>query len=192
MLDRIKELLQAEADAITGIPLSDSLVHAVDMIVQCRGKIFTTGIGKAGYVARKAASTFSTTGAPAVFLHPADASHGDVGALTENDILFAFSNSGRTREIIETIEHGKHLGLKSVISITSKADSPIGQMSCVALEIGEIKEPCPFGFTPTASTAAMLALSDALALAALDKRGFKKEDFAARHHGGYLGQKSRS
>lgn len=191
MIERFKKILQAEAHAITAIPLSDSTGHAVRAILRCRGKVFTTGIGKAGYVAKKAASTLSTTGTPSVFLHPADAPHGDVGVVQSGDLLLAFSNSGQTREVIETVHFCRHLGVGSIISVTASKDSQLGTLSDVVLEIGKIEEPCPFKLTPTASTTAMAALVDALALTVMEERGFTKEDFAVRHHGGYLGKKSR-
>lgn len=191
IINRFKEILRAEAEAITSIPVNSSVEAATKLIRDCSGKVFTTGIGKAGYVARKAASTFSTTGTPAVFLHPGDAPHGDVGVVSTADALIAFSNSGRTREVLETVHFAKRLGLEKIISICSSADSPLGELSTVVIEIGQITEPCPLGFTPTASTAAMVAVSDALALVVMEERGFSKEDFAARHHGGYLGEKAR-
>ena len=191
MLERIKAILEAEADAIRSIPLTPAIEQAVDAILGCSGKVFTTGIGKAGDVAKKAASTFSTTGTPAVFLHPADASHGDVGGVSKGDVLLAFSNSGKTREIIETVTLARLLGVGSIITITADADSPLGVESNIPIAIGHIPEACPFGFTPTCSTTAMIALADALALAVMEKRGFTQADFAIRHHGGYLGKKSR-
>lgn len=188
MLDKIKSYLQQEAEAILAIDVNDSTLKAADFIAGCKGKVFTTGIGKAGYVARKAASTFSTTGSASVFLHPGDASHGDVGVVGEHDILVAYSNSGKTREVLETVYFAKALGISSVISITATNDSPLAEASELVLEIGNIQEACPHGLTPTASTAAMFAISDALALAAMELRGFSEKDFARRHHGGYLGE----
>ena len=191
MIERVRKILLAEAQAITSIPLSAEVERAIAVLLACRGKVFTTGIGKAGYVAKKAASTFSTTGTPAAFIHPGDAPHGDVGVVSRGDILIGYSNSGKTREIIETVHLCRKLGAAHVISVVSTKDSPLGKESDIVLEIGPIVEPCPLGFTPTASTSAMLALSDALALVVMEERGFSKEDFAVRHHGGYLGKKSR-
>ena len=191
MLKKIKQILESEAAAIKQIPIDNSLIEAVNVLSNCHGKVFTTGIGKAGYVARKAASTFSTTGTPAVFLHPGDAPHGDVGVLTDKDVLVTFSNSGKTREIIETVLFSRQLGVKSVITITGNSESPLSIESDITLNIGKIEEPCPFGFTPSASTSAMCAIADALALVAMEERGITKEDFAIRHHGGYLGEQSR-
>lgn len=187
----ISEVLLAEAAAISAMVVSGEMVDAVEAILTCKGKLFTTGIGKAGYIAKKAASTFCTTGTPSVFIHPGDATHGDIGVVAKGDSIVAYSNSGRTREVLETVHFCKKLGIAQVIAITGCADSPLGEVSDIILNIGVIKEPCPLGFTPTASTAAMLALSDALALTLMKTRGFNKEDFATRHHGGYLGEQSR-
>ncbi len=190
-IERVRKILMSEAEAITAIPLTPAVEQAVRKILACTGKVITTGIGKAGYMAKKAASTFSTTGTPAIYLHPGDAPHGDVGVISHGDVLLAFSNSGRTREVIETVHFSKHLGVDTVIAVTAHTDSPLAQDSDIVLEIGQINEPCPLGLTPTASIVAMLALTDALALTVMEERGFTKADFAARHHGGYLGKKSR-
>lgn len=191
MREQAERILKAEADAISAIPLTDAFEKAVCLLVECRGKLIATGIGKAGYIAQKAASTFCTTGTPASFLHPGDASHGDVGVIGPNDIVLAFSNSGKTREVLETIGFCRNLGLETVFAITSHPDSPLGQVSDVVLEIGHIEEACPLGLTPSASTTAMLALADALALVTMEARGFTRKEFSLRHHGGYLGEKSR-
>jgi len=191
LIDSVRYVLKAEAEAIQSIPLTQSIDVAVAAILTCKGKLFTTGIGKAGYVARKAASTFSTTGTPSVFLHPGDASHGDVGVVTSCDLILAFSNSGRTREVLETIDFCRKLEVKQVITVCATDDSDLAKLSDIVLPIGKIAEPCPLGFTPSASTAAMTALADALALTVMSARGFSTEDFAVRHHGGYLGIKSR-
>jgi len=191
MIERVRKILTAEAEAISKLPLGNSVTGAIRLILNCKGKVFTTGIGKAGYVAKKAASTFSTTGTPAVFLHPGDAPHGDVGVVTSGDVLLTFSNSGKTREVIETVHFCRHLGVSGVISIACSGETPLGKESDYTLELGTIHEPCPLGLTPSASTAAMAALADALALVVMEERGFTKQDFAVRHHGGYLGKKSR-
>lgn len=191
MKERFQQILFAEADAIRSIPVGESVVRATEAILACSGKVFTTGIGKAGYVAKKAASTLSTTGTPAVFLHPGDAPHGDVGVVQPGDVVIAFSNSGHTREVLETTHFCRKLGAKTIIAITAVTASPLGEESDIVLEIGHIVEPCPLSLTPTASTTAMIALTDALALTVMEMRGFTREDFAIRHHGGYLGKKSR-
>jgi arabinose-5-phosphate isomerase len=186
--ERAKQILQAEADAINNIPLAASFDEAVSQILSCRGKVIAFGIGKAGYIARKAASTLSTTGTPAIFMHPGDASHGDVGVIGVDDVALAFSNSGKTREVLETAHFCKRLGIAAILSVTASKSSPLADMSDVVLEIGQVQEACSLGLTPTASVAAMLALTDALALVAMEQRGFTSEDFALRHHGGYLGE----
>ena len=192
MRERVKEILEAEARAIQEIPLDESVDKAIEALLNCKGKVFTIGMGKAGYVAKKAASTFSTTGTPSVFVHPGDALHGDVGVITDKDVLIAISNSGKTREVKDTIFYARKLSVSKVISICATADSPIATKSDIQLCIGKIVEPCPLQFTPSSSTSAMIALCDALALVTMEKRGFSKEDFAIRHHGGYLGEKSRN
>lgn len=191
MLERIKEILEAEAAAISSIRVGESFADAVSRLVACNGKLITCGIGKAGYIAQKAASTFSTTGTPSAFLHPGDASHGDVGIVRPGDILLALSNSGRTREILETVNFCRCLKIDAVIAVSCSKETPLGAESDIVIELGQIKEPCPLELTPTASAAAMLAVTDALALAAMEARGFTREDFAMRHHGGYLGEQSR-
>ncbi len=188
---RVRKYLDSESEAIKAIPLDSSVEKAVDLILKCKGKVFTSGIGKAGYIAKKAASTFSTTGTPSVFLHPAESAHGDAGVISKGDILIAYSNSGKTREVIETVRFAKSLGATGVVAISASADNPLAQEVDILLPIGEITEACPYQLTPTSSTAAMIALSDALALVVMEERGFTREDWAQRHHGGYLGQKSR-
>ncbi len=189
--DRAKELIQTQIDALNKLVVNASYENAVDEILKNKGKVVTTGIGKAGYIARKSASTFCTTGTPSVFLHPGDASHGDVGMLSPYDLVLAFSNSGKNREVLETVEFAKKMGAHTVVSITRSKSSPLGQLSDVVIELGEIKESCPIGFTPTSSTSVMLVIADTLALLSMEKRGFSAEDFSLRHHGGYLGVKAR-
>lgn len=189
--DRAKDLVQTQVNALNNLKIDDTFLLAVEQILANKGKIISTGIGKAGYIARKAASTFCTTGTPAVFLHPGDASHGDVGLLSKYDLVLAFSNSGKNREVLETVHFAKKLGAHTVISITKSKSSPLGEMSDVVIELGEIEESCPIGFTPTASTTAMLVIADTLALLSMEQRGFSAEDFSLRHHGGYLGVKAR-
>lgn len=191
MIESAKRILKAEAEAILSLKLDDTFTESVKTLLSCKGKVVTTGLGKAGYLARKAASTFSTTGTPSIYLHPADASHGDVGVISAEDVVIALSNSGATREVIETVLFCKSLGAKSIIGITGKTDSQLAELSNITLNIGQQKEPCPLGMTPSASAMAMLAMCDALALVTMEQRGFSKKDFAMRHHGGYLGEKSR-
>ncbi|HMO18448.1 MAG TPA: SIS domain-containing protein [Oligoflexia bacterium] len=197
--DRASEILEMEISALNklrGMLLNDetaisSFNSVIDALLGLNGKIVTIGIGKAGYIARKAASTFCTTGSPSVFLHPGDASHGDVGILGKDDAVLAFSNSGKNREVLETVSFGRKLGASLIISITSSITSPLAEMSDHILCLGKLEEACPLGFTPTSSTTGMLALADAIALVLMEERGFDHEAFSLRHHGGYLGEKSR-
>jgi arabinose-5-phosphate isomerase len=148
-------------------------------------------MGKAGMIAKKIAGTFSSTGTPAAFLHPGEAAHGDLGLLDTGDVVLAFSTSGKTREVIEMLELAHHFGIARVIGITSHPDSAIRRLCSIVINMGLITEPCPLGLTPSASTAVMLALGDALSLVVMEKRGFTREQYGLRHHAGYLGQKAR-
>jgi len=190
VLKRIREVIEAEANAINAVKVDESFALAVDEILACSGKVVTTGIGKAGHVAQKIAGTFSSTGTPSVFLHPAEAAHGDMGMLSHEDVILAFSTSGKSREVVETVKLARHFGVTKVISITSHPDSDLPEMSDVVLDMGLVDEPCRLKLTPTASTAVMMAMGDALAMAVMDMRGFTREAFGLRHHGGYLGGKA--
>ncbi|MBI3301046.1 MAG: SIS domain-containing protein [Deltaproteobacteria bacterium] len=190
-LIRARAVLEAEAEAIRAIQLDDNFLRAVRMLKNCKGKVITTGMGKVGTIAVKVATTLSSTGTPACFLHPGEAAHGDLGLVSKHDVMITFSNSGKTREVLETIARAKKLNGMHLIAITSHRDSPIARQSDVVLCIGKIKEPCPLGLTPSASTTAMLALGDALALVLMEKKKFTKADYAKFHHGGYLGKKAR-
>ncbi len=185
-----KSVIEAEAAALLNIPLDDSFDQAVEYIFNCRGKIIITGMGKAGNIARKIAGTLCSTGTPASFLHPGDAAHGDLGLLSRGDVIIALSTSGKTREVIEMLELSHHFGIDTTIGITSHPDSTIRSLCSVVINMGDIKEPCPLGLTPTSSTTVMMAIGDALALVLLQKRKFTKEQFGLRHHGGYLGRKA--
>ncbi len=190
-LARARAVLEAEAEAIRTIPLDDHFLRALQILRNCKGKVITTGIGKVGIIAVKVATTLSSTGTPACFLHPGDAAHGDLGLVSKHDVMITFSNSGKTREVLETIARAKKLNGMHLIAITAHRDSPIARQSDVVLCTGKIKEPCPLGLTPSASTTAMLALGDALALVLMEKKKFTKADYAKFHHGGYLGKKAR-
>ena len=189
---RARAIIEAEAEALRNIPLDRHFNEAVDILLQCRGKIITTGMGKAGIIAHKMASTLCSTGTPASFLHPGEAAHGDLGVLSGGDVIIAYSTSGKTREIIEMLELAHHFGIDHIIGITSHPDSSIRNLSNVVINMGTITEPCVLGLTPTASTAAMLALSDALALVLMEKKQVTRHDYGLRHHGGYLGAKARA
>lgn len=190
-LTRARDILNAEANAIQAIPLNDDFLRAVQILQDCRGKIITTGMGKVGIIAIKIATTLSSTGTPACFLHPGEAAHGDLGLVSKNDVMITFSNSGKTREVIEMIDRAKALNNMPLIAITSHPRSPIARQSDVVLSIGAIKEPCVLGLTPSSSTTAMMALGDALTLVLMERKRFTKSDYAKFHHGGYLGRKAR-
>ncbi|MBD3392796.1 MAG: SIS domain-containing protein [Chitinivibrionales bacterium] len=192
ILERAREILQAEADAIRDIPLNASFEDAVDALFHCSGKVVTTGMGKAGNVAMKMASTLCSTGTPAAYLHPGESAHGELGLATHNDVIVAFSTSGKTREVLEMLGRARRLGVASVVAITSHADAAIREIADVVIDMGTIEEPCSLGLTPTASTAAMLAVSDAVCLVLMEKKGLSREDYGLRHHGGYLGEKARN
>lgn len=191
VLDRARKILNAEADAIRDIPLDAHFGRALDILYACKGKIVTTGMGKAGNIALKMAGTLCSTGSPACFLHPGESAHGDLGLLDKKDVIVAFSTSGKTRDVVEMLQRAAHLGLKKIIGITSHPDSSIRSLCTVIINMGEIIEPCSLGLTPTASTAVMLALSDALSLLLMEKKQFTKSQYGVRHHAGYLGRKAR-
>ncbi len=192
-LKRARQILKLESEAVKNIPLDGSLLKAVDMIVKCKGKVVTSGMGKAGIIAKKVSSTFASTGTPSVYLHPGEAQHGDLGLLSKEDLLLVFSNSGKTREVIEMVTLADRLNGKKmlVITMTSHPDSDLGKSSEVVLNIGSVKEACSLGMAPTTSTTAMLALGDVLCVLVMDEIKFTMEEFAKRHHGGYLGLKSK-
>lgn len=189
---RIAEILAAEAAAILAVQVTPEFERAVLALQNSSGKILTTGMGKAGHIARKFASTLCSTGTPAVYVHPGEAAHGDLGLVGPDDSIVAFSTSGKTREVLEVLELGRHIGLKTVIGITSHPDSELRALSDIVIDMGVVHEPCPYGLTPSASVAVMLAISDALALVLMEAKGFTRHDFGLRHHGGYLGRKARA
>jgi arabinose-5-phosphate isomerase len=191
LLSRARQIIEAEAKAILNIPLDEHFVKAVAILHKCQGKVITTGMGKAGNIALKMAGTLCSTGTPACFLHPGESAHGDLGLLDKSDVVIAISTSGKTREVVEMLERALHFGVSKSIGITSHPDSAIRKLCTVIINMGDIVEPCPFGLTPTASTAVMLALCDALALTLMEKKQFTKNQFGIRHHGGYLGHKAR-
>jgi arabinose-5-phosphate isomerase len=196
MLDKIREILDKEALAIKNIPVTDKFGEAIEIIYrqvhEKNGKLVTSGMGKAGQIAHNIATTFSSTGTPAAFLHPSEAQHGDLGILQENDVLLAISNSGKTREIIELIElkNNLHPGIP-VIVITGQMNSPLAQKADCYILTGAPKEVCPLGLTPTTSTTVMTVIGDALVVLLMEKIGFNATDYSKRHHGGYLGIISR-
>lgn len=188
---RMQAVLRAEAEAISAINVSNDFITAVEVMLSCEGKILTTGIGKAGHIAKKFAATLCSTATPADFIHPAEAAHGDLGLVGANDVMIAFSTSGKSREVIEILEMSRHLGVTTIIGVTSHPDSELRDYSDLVLDMGIITEPCPLGLTPSASMAVMLAISDAIALALMEQKGVTREDYGLRHHGGYLGKAAR-
>lgn len=196
MLEDIKQVLRQEAEAIQNIPLTDSFEKAVRIIEErvhkLNGKLVASGMGKAGQIALNIATTFSSTGTPAVFLHPSDAQHGDLGVVQPNDVLLLISNSGKTREILELVQLAENLykGLPLIV-ITSNKKSELAQMADVCIETGNPKEVCILGLTPSTSTTVMTVIGDVLVVMMMKRIGFSNEEYAKRHHGGYLGDKSR-
>ena len=187
-LDLAKQVLAIEAEAIQSLSarLGQSFLDAVALLLNCRGRVVVSGIGKSGHIARKIASTMASTGTPAYFVHPAEASHGDIGMIARNDILIALSNSGESEELLTILPLLRRQGA-SLIAITGNADSSLAREADVHLDARVEKEACPLNLAPTASTTAALALGDALAVALLDAKGFGAEDFARSHPGGALG-----
>lgn len=196
MIESIKELLQKEAEAVMNIPVTDAYQKAVELIVEQihikKGKLVTTGMGKAGQIAMNIATTFCSTGIPAVFLHPSEAQHGDLGIFQENDLLLLISNSGKTREIVELTRLSRVLNpnLKFIV-ITGNPNSPLANESDVCLCTGNPKEVCTLGMTPTTSTTAMTVIGDILVVQTMKQTEFTIMEYSKRHHGGYLGEKSR-
>ena len=188
---KVRHVLDREAAAIRNIRVDATYEAAIEALRSCAGKIVTTGMGKAGFLARKFAATLSSTGTPAVFIHPAEAAHGDLGLIAQGDCIVAFSTSGKTLEIVELIELSRHLTSAQVICITSHPESELRRLSDVVLDMGVIEEPCPLGLTPSASMAAMAAIGDALELTLMELKGITRRDYGLRHHGGYLGHKAR-
>jgi arabinose-5-phosphate isomerase len=182
-----RRVLTIEADAVRALVarLDERFLAAVSLILACKGRVIVSGIGKSGHIARKIASTLSSTGTPAHFVHPAEASHGDLGMITRGDVFIALSNSGETAELVEILPVVKRIGAK-MIAITGKAGSTLAREADVSLDAGVAEEACPHNLAPTASTTAALALGDALAVTLLDARGFSAADFAAHHPRGKL------
>lgn len=180
-------LESSEIDALAA-RLDDSFTAAVYLILQCQGRIVVSGMGKSGHIGGKIASTFASTGTPAFFMHPAEASHGDLGMITTGDIVIALSNSGESDEILAIVPPLKRLGAK-IIAITGKDSSSLAKAADIHLSASVSKEACPLGLAPTSSTTVALALGDALALCVLDQRDFTAEDFARSHPGGSLGRR---
>jgi arabinose-5-phosphate isomerase len=190
MKEQAKRVLKIEAEAVAALidRIDESFERAVEMILRCKGRVAVTGMGKSGLIGKKIAATLASTGTPALFLHPAEGIHGDLGMVTRGDTVIALSNSGETEEISRMLPSLKRLGIR-IIALTGNPESTLAKSSDVVINVGVKEEACPLGLAPTASTTAALAMGDALAVALLDKRGFKEEDFACFHPGGTLGKK---
>ena len=186
--------LQIEADAITGLSErltdnpDDPFAQAIGLLLSCNGRVVVSGIGKSGHIARKIASTLASTGTPALFVHAAEASHGDLGMITRNDVLIAISNSGEAGELLAIVPIIKRMGAH-LIAMTGSDTSSLARLAHVHLNVHVAKEACPLNLAPTASTTATLAMGDALAVVLLDARGFGEDDFARSHPGGLLGRR---
>jgi arabinose-5-phosphate isomerase len=185
-----KRVLAIEANAVNSLiaRLDDRFAKAVDLLFECKGKTVVSGMGKSGLVGQKIAATLASTGTPAFFLHPAEGIHGDLGMLGRRDVLIAISNSGETQEILQLLPYVERQGIP-VVAMTGRMNSTLAKNSHVALDVSVSEEACPMGLAPTASTTATMAMGDALAVALLQKRGFKEEDFAQFHPGGTLGRR---
>ena len=196
-MKEIKDLLKHEADAIMNIPATEAYASASDLIYrqvhERNGKLICSGMGKAGQIALNMATTFSSTGTPAVFLHPSDAQHGDLGIIQENDMLLLISNSGKTKEIVELVKLAENLnGILPLIVISGDSGSELAEKADVLLHTGSPKEICPLKLTPTTSTTTMTVIGDILVVLQMERIEFTTLDYAKRHHGGYLGHKSRN
>ncbi|MGZ8293416.1 MAG: KpsF/GutQ family sugar-phosphate isomerase [Telluria sp.] len=191
-MELARETLEIEADAIRAVlarlETDDSVGHAVGLLKACDGRVVVSGIGKSGHIARKIAATLASTGTPAMFVHPAEAAHGDLGMVTKHDAFIAISYSGEAAELLSILPIAKRMGAP-LIAMTGKPQSSLAQLADVHLNIAVEKEACPLNLAPTASTTVTLALGDALAVALLDARGFREEDFARSHPGGALGRR---
>ena len=191
-MELARETLTIEADAIAALnarlETDDSVAHAVQLLLGCTGRVVVSGIGKSGHIARKIAATLASTGTPAMFVHPAEAAHGDLGMVSAHDAFIAISNSGEASELLSIVGIIKRMGAP-LISMTGNPNSGLGKLADVHLDVSVAKEACPLNLAPTASTTVTLALGDALAVALLDARGFREEDFARSHPGGALGRR---
>jgi len=188
-VDYAREVIRAEAEAVAQLAgrLNGAFARAAEMVLACPGRVVVTGMGKPGFIAQKLSATFASTGTPSLYLHPAEALHGDLGRLVPGDLVLALSNSGETDEIVRLLPSIRRLGAP-IIAITGGTKNSLADAADVVLEIGPVPEACPLGLAPTASTVALLALGDALAMAVQHRRGFSPEQFASLHPGGALGR----
>jgi len=189
-LERAREVIRLEARTIAGLEglLDERFARAVDLLLGCPGKVVVTGMGKAGLIGQKISATLASTGTDSVFLHPAEALHGDLGRLRKGDVLVALSNSGETQEMKLVVPVARKIGAP-VVALTGQPGSSLGRLADCVLDIGRVDEACPLGLAPTASTSALLALGDALAMVVAAERGFSREDYALYHPAGALGRK---
>ena len=181
--------IDAEIEAINNLKNSvilDNLTKALDLMQNSQGRIIITGMGKSGHIGNKIAASLASTGTPSFFVHPAEASHGDLGMITENDVVIAISNSGESRELVDILNYCKRFDIK-IIAITKNPESSLGKAATVVLELPKQGEACPLGLAPTSSTTATLVLGDILTIGLIERKGFSKEDFNVRHPGGKLG-----
>lgn len=190
ILDLGRTVVETEAAAITSLlgRIDGSFVAACNAMLPCKGRVVVVGVGKSGHIASKIAATLASTGTPAFFVHPADAGHGDIGMIKQEDLVLAVSNSGETREVIEILPPLKRLGVK-LIAMTGNTDSTLARHADIHIDVSVGKEACALGLAPTSSTTAALVMGDALAVALLEARGFTREDFARSHPAGQLGRK---
>ncbi len=190
-IDRASALrtIDIEINAISALKDSvalENLTNALDLMQNSTGRIIITGMGKSGHIGKKIAASLASTGTPSFFVHPAEASHGDLGMITENDVIIAISNSGESRELVDIVNYCKRFGIK-MIAITKNAKSSLGSAADIVLELPNAEEACPLGLAPTSSTTATLVLGDILTTGLIERKGFSKEDFNVRHPGGKLG-----
>ena len=197
MKNKVSALIEKEINAINNIPIDGVIEQAVNVLFQNvhlkGGKLIVSGMGKAGQIGMNIATTLSSTGTPAVFIHPSEAQHGDLGLVQKNDVLLLISNSGKTREVLEFDRLVKKLYNNiPVLVLTGNNNSPLKELASVCLYTGNPEEICPLGLTPTTSTTVMTVVGDILVVSMMEKINFTKEDYAKRHHSGYLGQKAKS
>ena len=189
LVEYAREVIRAEAEAVSQVAgrLNGEFARAAELVLACRGRVVVTGMGKPGFIAQKLSATFSSTGTPSLYLHPAEALHGDLGRLMPGDVVLALSNSGETDEIVRLLPSLRRLGAP-IIAMTGGPRNSLAEAADIVLEIGPVPEACPLGLAPTASTVALLAMGDALAMAVQHRRGFSPEQFASLHPGGALGR----
>lgn len=191
-IKKAKEVLKIESEAIASLAkrIGKDFTSIIELLFSCRGKIVVTGVGKTGIIGHKISATLSSTGTPSLFLHPTEAIHGDLGKVARDDVLLALSNSGETEEIVKLLPLVKKIGAK-IIALTGDKNSSLARKSDIFLDVSVKKEACTLGLAPTSSTAAMLAMGDAIAVSLLDKKGFNAQDFVIYHPGGSIGKKLR-